>query len=262
MNNRGFSLLETLVVIAVIALLTAIISPALQKARHNGEDILCKNNLREISRAVMLYAEDQASYPPGFVTGPLPNQIGDATKDWQRGWWWFRYLDEFHSDEKNPVDIPQLWCPSRTIRDSMMIPNVLCSNYGINYGICKITAGKDPEFTGDPLKPGHIRSAGSTLLAMDAGYTLTGWKMFARDTSLYPFEFVNRQDSFFAPGFDENGERLINNSQVDDAFKGRHGIQKINAVFLDGHLERKAASAYQPLFDAQGNVTNKSVWAP
>lgn len=53
-----FTLVECLVVISVIAILAALLLPALQKARVKGEAVPCAGNLRQIGMAVMQYAGD------------------------------------------------------------------------------------------------------------------------------------------------------------------------------------------------------------
>ena len=67
----AFTLVELLVVIAIIALLMAILMPVLQKAREQGEDALCKSNLRQVGLGADLYAEDWDSrIPRGKGGGP------------------------------------------------------------------------------------------------------------------------------------------------------------------------------------------------
>ncbi|HUS72925.1 MAG TPA: prepilin-type N-terminal cleavage/methylation domain-containing protein [Sedimentisphaerales bacterium] len=64
MHKRGFTLVELLVVIAIIALLMAMLAPALRKVREQGNDVLCRNNLRQIGLGAELYAEAWESQIP------------------------------------------------------------------------------------------------------------------------------------------------------------------------------------------------------
>ena len=57
-NRAGFTLIELLVVIAIIAVLMAILMPALNRAREQGKRAACLNNLRQLTMAWIMYADD------------------------------------------------------------------------------------------------------------------------------------------------------------------------------------------------------------
>ena len=54
----GFSLTELLVVVSIAALMTSILVPALNKAKANAREVMCKSQLRELGRIWKFYAED------------------------------------------------------------------------------------------------------------------------------------------------------------------------------------------------------------
>jgi prepilin-type N-terminal cleavage/methylation domain-containing protein/prepilin-type processing-associated H-X9-DG protein len=60
----GFTLVELLVVIAVIAILAALVLPALSQARGRAEGISCLNNTRQLTLAWQLYADDRDGFLP------------------------------------------------------------------------------------------------------------------------------------------------------------------------------------------------------
>ena len=64
-HNGGFTLVELLVVISVIALLLSILMPSLQKARMLAIRVTCASNARQTSLAMMAYGADNDDRPPG-----------------------------------------------------------------------------------------------------------------------------------------------------------------------------------------------------
>jgi prepilin-type N-terminal cleavage/methylation domain-containing protein/prepilin-type processing-associated H-X9-DG protein len=58
MRRKGFTLIELLVVIAIIAILAAILFPVFAQAREKGRQASCISNLKQITLAQMMYAQD------------------------------------------------------------------------------------------------------------------------------------------------------------------------------------------------------------
>lgn len=61
-RNSRFTLIELLVVIAIIAILAAMLMPALSAAREKGRTAACQSNLKQLSLALLLYANDNNDY--------------------------------------------------------------------------------------------------------------------------------------------------------------------------------------------------------
>jgi prepilin-type N-terminal cleavage/methylation domain-containing protein/prepilin-type processing-associated H-X9-DG protein len=67
-QNRGFTLVELLVVIGIIALLISILLPALSRARESANAIKCASNLRSVGQGMALYvAENHNTYPAAYI---------------------------------------------------------------------------------------------------------------------------------------------------------------------------------------------------
>lgn len=73
-TRRGFTLVELLVVIGIIALLISVLLPALNRARQSANSLSCQAKLRQIGQAIQIYANDQKdSLPIGTFDGRWDN---------------------------------------------------------------------------------------------------------------------------------------------------------------------------------------------
>lgn len=72
--RRGFSLLELILTIAVLAVLVGLLVPAVQRARDASLRMHCVNNLKQMGLALIQYHDTNLALPPGVSTesGPFP----------------------------------------------------------------------------------------------------------------------------------------------------------------------------------------------
>lgn len=85
MKLKNFTLIELLIVIAIIAILASLLLPALGQARNKGHYIQCTNNLKQLGLAMMQYLEDHDEY---YMRGkmPLPGCGVNTEYEWWNSW--------------------------------------------------------------------------------------------------------------------------------------------------------------------------------
>ncbi len=76
-QSRGFTLVELLVVVAIIALLVSILLPALGQARKQAKKLVCSSNMRQIGIAINAYTIDSKNHLP-----PSSCRISDPDQYW------------------------------------------------------------------------------------------------------------------------------------------------------------------------------------
>lgn len=108
----AFTLIELLVVVGIIALLIAILLPALRKARDAAKQTVCLSNLRQLGGVAFLYANDnKGHFPARPANAPWPPQVpywpGYSATDADTRELWLNYLTGYTVDHTSPV----FYCP-------------------------------------------------------------------------------------------------------------------------------------------------------
>jgi len=255
MKRSGFTLVELMVVIGIIALLMAITARALQSARRQSKTVLCSSNIRQLLVALFTYEAENQSLPFGFddthpMNPPPGGWPGNLAYD-RMGWWWFSYITDYPTKNKSTKTV--LLCPSKNLTDTNLQEDILCGNYGVNQSICRNATGRKSraEFIGTPLSTTDLPQPARTLLIADSGYSLINWWHVTETPPAALGSMI--EDSAYIPGLRINEERknLWPGQQVD-AINGRHRNKTVNVGFADGNVSR--AKADDLLVEKTGNT--------
>jgi len=109
-HRRGFTLIEVLVVIGIIAVLMAILLPALSRARNLARQTKCLANVRSVSTGQAMYSTSNRGWYPHWSGWQVYGGAGDGTGGDEAGLGWTEllepYLDgrEAYHDPSRPVE--------------------------------------------------------------------------------------------------------------------------------------------------------------
>ena len=252
---HGFTLVELLVVIAVIGLLMSLLLPAVQAAREAGRSTACDNNLKQIGLAIHQYDQIRKCLPPAQPLGTSPFLVIlpylDEQSLYSRYNQKLSYSDPANIDVTNSA-IAAYRCPS------MVLPDKAPSPGWSSYAVC--TGSGDSHFTNasapdyhngaivDPAAH-HVRTSvylistldgtGKTLMAGDMNYGLKNAAQLTNNqivggTTQWAFVYTGCAIGSIAGVFDS--DHMITGFLEWDTFRSDHP-GGVNFVMVDGSVK-------------------------
>lgn len=134
MRRRGFSLVELLIALAIVAVLVSVLLPALLHARKASQFAVCASNLRQMGGAFQQYVQDWRCFPRA-----------DSSSEWRFGGVEFRGADRLAvMDSKRPLNT----CYSEQL-PALASPYALCFRCPADRGLWR--AGDSPQRPGQSV---------------------------------------------------------------------------------------------------------------
>ena len=217
-KKRGFSLIELLITIAVIAILTGLLLPALNAAREKGRGIACMGNLKQIGMFLLAYADDNDSWGPQYYDRNFLFGGGTIVQFWQDRLMYY-YMpnipvtDVHHlitKDGKRKIR-PIFACPGSGNAEFPQNDLInIYRHYGINAHMATHEKIDIPAYSGQrlaklrsPSRRSWVADRGPNTISgnlVDTAFYITGGANKSRDGYHIGYRHVNHANFVFADG--------------------------------------------------------------
>lgn len=242
-TQHGFTLVELLVVIGIIALLISILLPALNRARESAATLTCLSNLRQAGLGIRMYTEANNDVLPAGEWGSwTPAPDNDTAR-------WYTLINPYMGGKGDTVNSIRINSSDRTFTKAMVCPSATIQNGFIHFTSNPILMGRKDEYRQNPgiphLKLKSVRPASRIVMALDGTQNLSTGNCqavaFMMDGGL-PFwgRFgtggISNNQRFRAISIDQNMDGTA--TPPLGHVRWRHGKNDtVNAVYADGHAE-------------------------